>query len=203
MALINSYATLQTAISDHLARSDLSTFLPNFTQTAEDVIYKRLRIRAMETALSGTVASGVLDVPDDYVELKYAYVSAAPVTWLQWVTPEQLYNEYPVRSGSHTPRLISREVDSFIFGPYPSDVDIAGVYYKRLPALSGSNTTNWFTTNAPSVLLYGSLCAAEPFIKNDARLPMWQVMFEQCLKTIEDEEQRERRSGSVPQVRVM
>jgi len=32
VAIITSYSTLQTAISDYLARSDLSTWLPNFTQ---------------------------------------------------------------------------------------------------------------------------------------------------------------------------
>ena len=200
MALITNYATLQTAIADWLARDDLTTFLPNFTQNAEARLYRDLRIRAMETALSGTIASGVLAVPSTYVELKYAYVNTAPITWLRRQPPEFIYSRYPVRSGSaEIPKFIAREASNFIFGPYPGDYDVVGIYYARLTSLDGTtNTTNWFTTNAPDVLLYGSLVAAEPFIKNDPRLPMWKMLYDEAIASIKEEERRESRSGSTP-----
>jgi hypothetical protein len=201
MAIINSYATLQTAVGDYLARSDLSTFLPNFVQNCEGKLYKNLRIRAMETALSGTISSGVLAVPSDYVELKYAYINSTPVRALERVPVEQIYSEYPVRSGAEYPRYIAREGSNFIFGPYPGDHGVVGIYYARFAALSGSNTTNWFTTNAPDVLLYGALLEAEPFIKNDARLILWKSMYDNAVQAIMDEEKREGRSGSAPRIR--
>jgi hypothetical protein len=203
MAIIVNYATLQTAIANWLNSDDLTTFLPNFTQNAESMLYKELRIRAMETALSGTIAGGVLAVPSDYLELKYAYVNASPITFLQRVPPEQLLTEYPLRSGSSYPRLISREAENFIFGPYPSAVDVAGIYYARLDPLSGSNTTNWFTANAPDALLYGSLLAAESFIQGDPRIPLWKAAYDMAVKAIKDEERRENHSGSAPRVRAM
>ncbi len=203
MAIINSYATLQTAIADYLNRGDLTTFLPNFTQAAESKLYKALRIRAMETALSGTIASGVLAVPNDYVELKRAHVVLSPVQQLQRVAPEWIYTQYAVRSGSAIPKYIAREAGNFIFGPYPANHDVAGIYYARLPALSASNTTNWFTANAPDLLLYGSLLEAEPFIVNDPRLPVWKAFYDSAFQTVVDEERRESRSGSVPAMRVV
>lgn len=202
MAIITNYATLQTAVADYLARSDLTTFLPNFTQNAESKLYKALRIRAMETALSGTISGGVLAVPADYVELKYAYVNTTPVTFLQRVPPEQIYTEYPVRSGSSSPRYIAREASNFIFGPYAGSFAVAGIYYARLVALSASNTTNWFTANAPDLLLYGSLLEAEPFIQNDPRLATWKLGYDLAFKAVADEEKRESRSGSAPRIRV-
>lgn len=193
---------MQTAIGDYLARSDLSTFLPNFTQNAESKLYKELRINAMETALSGTIASGVLAVPNDYVELKTAYVSMTPIRFLKRATPEEIYSKYPVRSGGEIPSLIGHEGSNFIFGPYPGAYTIAGIYYKRLTALSGSNLTNWFTTNAPDALLYGSLLEAEPFLGSDPRVPLWKAAYDIAVKNIKDEEMRERYSGSSKQMRL-
>ncbi len=202
MAIITNYATLQTAIANYLARDDLATFLPNFTQNCEAKLYKELRIRAMETALSGTISSGVLAVPNDYVELKYAYITTSPVQFLSRITAEKLYENYPVRSGASVPQVISREAGNFIFGPYPGAYTIAGVYYARLASLSASNTTNWFTTNAPDVLLYGSLLEAELFIANDQRIPLWKAAYDIALKAIKDEDRREGMSGSAPRARV-
>lgn len=202
MAVITNYATLITAIQDFLNRSDLSSFAPNFLQNCEAKLYKNLRIRAMETALSGTISSGVLAVPSDFVELKYAYVNTSPVQHLRKVTQEVIYTEYPVRSGAAIPKVISREAGNFVFGPYPGDYDIRGIYYARLTSLGASNTTNWFTANAPDLLLYGALIEAEPFIESDERMLTWKALYDAAYKSVEDEEKRESRSGSVPQIRL-
>lgn len=203
MAIITNYATLQTAIGDYLNRSDLTTFLPNFTQACESKLYKQLRINAMETALSVAISGGVATVPADYLELKYAYVDTTPVQFLKRSSPEEIYSRYSVRAGTaDIPRLIAREASNFIFGPYPADYTIKGIYYKRLTALSGSNTTNWFTTNAPDVLLYGSLLEAAPFLLNDERIPLWKSAYDFAMKNIQDEEMRERYSGSSKQIRL-
>lgn len=202
MALVTNYATLVTAIEDYLAVSDLSSWVPNFLQNAQAKLYRSLRIRAMETALSGTISSGVIALPSDYLDLKHAYVNTSPVKFLERTTPEEIYRNYPTRSASGKPHWIAREAGNFIFGPYPDDTySIAGVYYARLTLLSGSNTTNWFTTNAPDVLIYGALLEAQPFIMNDARIPVWRAMFDEAVETLIREERKEKHSGSTLQIR--
>lgn len=198
MAIITNYATLQTAIGDYLGRSDLSTFLPNFTQACEMKLYRDLRIRAMETALNVTISGGVAAVPTSpiFLDLKYAYVNTVPVTSLDRVPPDDIYARYPVRQGvSEIPRVIAVEGSNFIFGPYPGDYNIKGIYYTRFAPLSASNTTNWFTTNATDALLYGSLLEAAPFLADDPRVPMWQVAFDRAIQSIKKEEARARTSG--------
>jgi len=204
MAIITSYATLQTAIADYLNRSDLTTFLPNFTQAAENKLYKNLRIRAMENALNVTISSGVAAVPTSpaYLELKYAYATTTPITKLHRIPPEQIYEKYPVRSGSNIPKYISVEGSNFIFGPYPGNYTINGIYYGRLTALSGSNTSNWFTDNAPDLLLYGSLLEAESFIRDDPRLATWKALYDLAFKAVRDEELRQKSSGGSLATRV-
>jgi hypothetical protein len=197
MALITDYTTLTTAIADYLARNDLTTFVPNFLQNCQNKLYRTMRIRAMETALAGTMASGVLALPADYLELKQAYIDTNPPVPLERTTRELIYSKYRAGNLSGRPRSIARDIDSFIFGPAPdSDYDVAGTYYKLLPILSGDNTTNWFTDNASELLLYGSLLEAQPFLMNDKRIGVWQNFFNDSMASIDLSEQMENHSGS-------
>lgn len=202
MAAITDYATLVTAVGDYLARSDLSGFIPNFIQNSQGKLHRTLKIRAMEATLSGTIANGVLAVPTDYRQLKFANVNGNTLISLERTTPEYIYARYPARSGAADPKYIARVGDNFIFGPYPGDVDIIGTYYKRLPLLSASNTTNWFTENAADALLYGAVLEAQPFLMNDKRIPVWSELFTQSVNTIMDDDEEENHSGSNLSIKV-
>jgi len=194
---ITTYSELKTAVGNWLNRSDLTTYIPDLVMLGEKRVYRDLRIRAMETALSSTISSGVIALPSDYIELKSAYVDGSPTQILQRKTSEFIYTNYPARSSSGKPKFIGREGSSFIFGPYPdSAYTVKGIYYARLSALSTSNETNWFTTNAPDILLFASLIEAEVFIKNDERLPVWQTKYDQIAAQLTAEDQREQYSGS-------
>jgi len=194
---LSTFSDLKDAILDHLDRPDLVAFDDDFLKIGENRIYRDLRIRAMEAAYSAVISSGSASLPSDYVELKSAYVNSSPTRALERATVEFIYKQYPTRSAEGKPRYIAREGSSFIFGPYPDDsYTINGIYYKRLTALSSSNTTNWFTDNAPEILLYAGLCAAEKFLGNDARVPLWNSMYETLREAIQAEDRKEQFSGS-------
>ncbi|MHC4302585.1 MAG: phage adaptor protein [Planctomycetota bacterium] len=189
MAIITNYATLQTAVADYLARDDLTTFVPNFIQNCENKLRRTLNLRNEETALSVNVSSGVAAVPADFKKLKFAYYDATPVYLLQWVPIEELYRDFPDRStNSATPSVISREGANFVFGPVAADSTAAlkGIYYAKQDPLRTTDPS-WYATNAPEVLLYGSLLEAEPFIHNDARLPVWQTLYTDAVRSLIDE----------------
>lgn len=194
---IATFAQLKTAVASFLHRSDLTSSIPDFIRLGEDRIYRELRIRAMETSLNTPIAAGVIAVPADYIEMKHVYIDGSPVQYLQRKPPEWIYENYPTRSADGQPKFMAQEAGNFIFGPYPdSTYTVRGVYYKRLTALSDSNTTNWFTTNASGILLFAALLEASPFVKNDERVVLWDAKYEEEKKGIEDEEKRERFSGS-------
>jgi hypothetical protein len=131
MAVITSNATLETAVADYLARDDLSTFVPNFVQNAENKLFRRLNLRVEETALSVSVTNGVGRVPERFKRLKFAYVPDSPTRLLEWVSLEDLYRQYPTRSGANTPCLISRDGPEFVFGPFAKDFTLTGTYYRK------------------------------------------------------------------------
>lgn len=205
MALVTDYATLVTAVGDFLNRADLATFIPNFLQNAENTLYKKLRIRAMENALSVTTAAGIAAVPTSpvFLELKYAYVNQSPVVPLSRIPAEQIFELSPNRTITKTPRFIAVDATNFIFAPYPTDgLTIKGIYYGRLTALSGANTTNWFTTYAPDLLLYGSLIEAAPFLLGDERIQTWNAFYQRAYDAVSSEERRQQQSGGKLSTRI-
>lgn len=189
---IATYAELKTAIATWTKRDDLTALIPDFIRMGELRIYRELRIRAMEAALSETIASGSITIPDGYVDMKFLYIDATPVQALQRKSTEWMYANYPTRSSDGKPLFYARERDSIIFGPYPdSTYSVAGVYYKRLDALSDTNTTNWFTTNAPDLLLFASLCEAAPYMEEDNRIAVWEQKFSTLGAAIQREDTAE------------
>jgi hypothetical protein len=197
--MITSYATLQTAIQG-FAQNDGANFvakIPEFIASAEERIYNDLRIRAMEAAFSEAIASGVVAVPSGFIEWKHLYIDGAPVQKLSRESAEWIYTNYPTRSACGKPKYFAREAESIIFAPYPdSTYTVKGVYYKRLTALSDSNTTNWFIVNAPDLLKYASLCESAAF-SADERLPLWEQKYQAIAMRLKLTDARESHSGSL------
>ena len=197
MALAN-YSDLQASIADWLARDDLTSAIVDFIALGEARIYRELRVRAMETTFSDTIASGVIALPSGYKELKNAYVDGSPTQKLSRKTAEWIYSEYPSRSAEAKPVVIAREGSNFIFGPFPdSTYTIKGIYYKKLDPLSDSNPTNWLTDDNPDLILYASLLASQPYNMADDRLPVWSSLYKKAKATAQAEDKREELSGSI------
>lgn len=194
---IEDYETLQGAIANWLHRADLTSEIPGFIQLGENRIYRDLRVRQMETSFSTAIASGVIAVPTGYMEMKYAYINGSPMVKMARKDPEWIYHNYPSRSSGGTPRFFAREAENLIFGPYPdSTYTVKGVYYKRLAALSTTNTSNWLITDVPDLLLFASLCEAAPWMFNDERIQVWEGKYKSIKDRVERNDAQEEFSGS-------
>ena len=193
---INSFSTLKTAAQNWIDRTDIADRVDEFITLGEARIYRKLRIRAMETALSDTIASGVIAVPSDYRALKHAYVNGTPVQWLEQQSTEFIIENYPTRSSTNKPKFIAQDGGNFIFGPYPdSAYTINGTYYAALTALGTGNETNWFTANAPDLLLFATLAEAAGFEMNDEKEVKWATRFERAIADIQKEDNRQMRGS--------
>lgn len=74
---------------------------------------------------------------------------------------------------------------TFIVAPTPDQAYPFEYAYLELPEpLSESNQTNWLTNYAPDVLLYASLLAAIPFLKDDERVPVWNQYYKESLASL-------------------
>ena len=193
---INSFSTLKTAVQNWIDRTDIADRVDEFIALGEARIYRELRIRAMETALSDTIASGVISVPSDFRALKHAYVNGTPVQWLEQQTTEFIIENYPTRSSTSKPKFIAQDGGNFIFGPYPdSAYTINGTYYAALTAFGTGNETNWFTSNAPDLLLYAALTEAYGLEMDAEMEAKWAARFERAKNAIKKEDNRQMRGS--------
>ena len=198
MAVITSFSTLKTAVLDWLERADDTTMAATggpvdvMIDLAEDKIYRKLRLRFMEASTSPTIASGVVAVPSDFLELKQAHVVTNPVTRLEPKNAEWIYANYPQRSADSTPQFIAQEGEEFIFGPYPdANKDVTLRYYQRPAALSLTNETNWLTTHASDILLNGALLESIGYLGMDERVPYWQAAYNEQMRELETQRRDE------------
>lgn len=196
---ISNYTELKTAVDNWLDRTDLTDRVPEFIALGEARIYRNLRVRGMEARdTSTTIVGGTqyYTLPTDFIEARNVQINTNPVRVLKYLTPEQMDVEYPY---TYTGQPIAYTIigEEIQLGPVPAQggtLEIA--YYKRLAALSDSNLTNWLTSNAPDLLLYGSLIEAEAFLVNDPRVPLWKAAFDEAIAEWNRQEMSGRHSGS-------
>jgi hypothetical protein len=191
---ISTYTELQSACENWLDRSDLDSRIPEFIALAEDTINKRLRIRAMEQRVTASISSEYLSLPTGFLEMRNFQLNTTPKQTLRFVTPEHIDTFW---SGSTTGKPV---VYTFLGGeiqvaPSPDSTYTAEMaFYEKWDIATDS--TNWLLTNAPSVYLYGALLQAEPFLKNDKRISVWEQRFEKALMDVDVADKRERWSGN-------
>jgi len=164
---IVSYATLKTAISEWDA-SDLSSDVDVFIDMAEAYFNLKLRLRQMETTDDLTPTSNVCTLPTDYIEYKRVVEKASIRRKLAYITEDAADELYPTRSsGLACHFMILGETLTAL--PLSSN-DIELTYYQKIPALSGSNTTNWLLLAHPNLYLHTCLLYAAEWRKDTARL---------------------------------
>ena len=201
---IGTFAQLKTAAANWLDRSDLTDRIPEFIALAEARFNRVLRIRDMETvstAISTAAGTREYDLPTRFVQMKEFHLSTDPITPLAYITPEMM-SRMQAGSSKSKPQVFTIIADKVRLGPNPDAVYTTSMlYYQAFAALSDSATTNDMLTNNPDVYLYGTLLEAEPFIMNDERVPLWLAAFEKAVSDIQNQDNKDRHSGS--QLRVM
>ena len=214
---ISNYGELQTSVADWLKRKNLTASIPGLIALGEitlrdgieavtprgDIELLSLRVREMETAKvyapgdsdtdSATVDDAIttIDLPSNYLEAKYFLHGKYSV---ERATPQAVRK---ARESQGIPTLFYRDLDTVYFGKTPTGTDdVTMTYYADFTgALSADSDTNTILTNYPNLYLYAALVAAEPYLFNDKRLPIWESRLKTGLKAAINREKRETRSG--------
>jgi hypothetical protein len=198
--VITDYASLQSAVTDYLDRADLSGVVTTFIAMGESRIYRDLRVRDMEKTTAATITNASFAVPADYVESKNLYVTDSTGNYLyelERVAPFWLRSTYQQQSGQGQPSFYAREAGNFVVGPYPdASYPVTLLYYARLPSLSGTNTTNWLTSNNPDLIFAAAMLEAGTYQQDDQAVSYWETRYQQIAQAIALTDKRERMSGS-------
>jgi len=194
---ITSYADLQTSVANWLNRSDLTLRIPEFIDLAEANFNRDLRHRDMETTITLNTVAGTstIALPSDYLETRAMVNQTTPLVVLEYMTVVQLDTAHAT-SVSGQPYNYTIVGSNYRLGPVPDAVyNIELTYYQRIPALSDANPTNWLLTNHPDAYLFAVLVEAEPYLKNDERLPVWGAKLQRSLEGLKAEASRSAFNG--------
>lgn len=200
---LDTYTGLKAVVADYLARTDLTSQIPDFITLHESRMNKVLRTRHQETVDSAfTINSATEALPTDFLEARTFILSSSPNVVLEYLSPTDLETTY-ASGAAGKPLNFSIIGSNFKFGPSP-DATYTGIltYYAKIPALSASNATNWLLTNYPDLYLYGTLLEAEPFLKNDSRIVTWMGMYDRAIAGLSQADERARWNGSPLSTRV-
>jgi hypothetical protein len=173
-------------MADFLNRDDLTAVLPSFIRLAESRIDRDLRHYRQEKRSTAQLDTQYSAVPADYlspIRLQILDGSTNPVEPISTAQMLQLRADNYDHTGKPTHYALT--AGGLELYPTPDVVYNASlVYYARVAALSGANTTNWLLTEAPDAYLYGSLVHSAPYLKDDAKVAVWDGLYKAAMDNL-------------------
>ncbi len=194
MTQIIDYPSLQTSITEYLARDQDTTLIariPTFIQFAEAKFNRQLFVRQMEqraTALVNTASSEpeFISLPSDFQSMRRVRLSSVTgKPCLEFRSGTQM-DEYRFATSdiAAQPRYFTVFGDEIELAPTPDAAyTIEMVYRQAIPPLA-SNGTNWLLALAPDLYLYGALLESAPYLKEDGRIQTWGIGFTSALNDL-------------------
>lgn len=179
---IGTFAELQTAVASWLHRTDLTARVPEFITLAETRLNGDVKARPMETrtTLTTTASSRFVTLPTDMLDMRRLTLMTAPSDPLEYKSPDQLIDDSRYLDSIGRPTSFTIVGTQIELAPTPdSAYSLELVYRQRIPALSDSATTNWLLTANPNVYLYGALLAAAPWTQDEARMPIYERLYQE------------------------
>lgn len=195
---LSTYSELQASIADWLNKTNLTSVIPDFITLAEAKFNRNIRVSQMENrdTDSTVVGQDYYSLPSDYLALRDIQINSTSVSTLDYMAPEEIDIHYD-SADTGIPKFYTIVGNQIQLAPKPDAVyTLEYSYYQMIPALSDSNTTNWLLTAYPDIYLYGSLLQAEPYLKNDARIPIWKTGLDFGLAELQKADKKYRWSGS-------
>ena len=198
---ITTYAELQTATANWLDRTDLTARIPEFIELAEANFNRVIRQPDMIAKNdSFSIAGRYTTLPTDTLEIVRIVVDLTPVVVLEYLTPEEISQRRIVMTSTGKPyyfTTIGGSTNQLEVLPSPDSTYTSSiVYYTRIAALTDSATTNWLLDSHPDIYLFGTLVEAEPYLKNDERMPILTSKLDKALNDLGLQGQRERHTAS-------
>ena len=188
---IGNYAELQTAVANFMARSDLTSQIPDFITMAESRMSRELETREQEKRSQATLTAGdeYILLPNDFREVREVKINASPTRVLNYYSPSALDSMYS-SNGQGMPEGYSIVGLEMKLRPIPDSAYTSEiVYIGSLPNISNITTPTLFI-RSPDLYLYGALAEGYAYLLDEARAAQYDQKFTRILEEIKVDEQR-------------
>jgi hypothetical protein len=207
VSAIVTYADLQNAVKDYLNRGDLDVQVPLFIQLCEAEIKRRLRRFTVRASI--TIQGDQTALPSACAELRSARLVTGNPNLDQPLIcgTQEMVSEFRANHGAPTgrPQIIGMiNATGMLVAPTPDANYPAEIFYYQglVPLATAPGGINIVLTESPDLYLFGSLAMAEPFLKNDDRLALWQSLANKAYDQLETVASREEYGASLRPMRL-
>lgn len=194
-AVVMTYDSLVLDVQQYLERIDAATLakIPLFIMLCEQKLAADIKFLGNLTvnASTMTVGANIIDKPARWRKTVSMNITVAgerqPVLLRKY---EYLREYWPNATTTEVPKYYcDYDYTHWLVAPTPAlAYEFEVLYYERAQPLDSSNQTNWFTQYSPQAMLYGTLLQAMPYLKNDARLPMWKAEYDEIVRVLKGED---------------
>jgi len=186
---LSTYIGLKMAVSDWLDRPDLDNAIPHFITMAEARLKRDPRVRDQTCRGTWTITADGDALPSDFGRLDAWYHDGTT-----YYGPIEIVSDLGKMKALHgltatgVPRYAAIKGDRLFYAPAPDTTyETKMSYWRKLTALSGSNTTNWLLTGYPDVYLYAALAESVPYLTDETRGELWEGKLEAALSMMRRE----------------
>jgi hypothetical protein len=173
--------------SEVLSDSVIDVFINN----VENKIQRELDLDAFRKFQfsSFTIGSPFITMPDDFAFERGVQIKdqiTGDRTWLEQRDTTFIDEYNKDRSDTGTPKYYANwDQNTMIFAPTPDLAYEIELWYNKTPDhLSSSQTTTWLSTNAPEVLIYGTVAEAFSYLKNPPYVQLYEQKYAQAVQNL-------------------
>lgn len=198
-----TYTELKTSVADWLNRANdpvIMAAIPDFIALVEARFGAHEAIQ-YERRDSLVLNAASVTLPTDCREVRSLYFDDATRRYpIELRTPEEIDPTRigPVVAGIPRKAAVTSNGAALIISPTPDTSYTCWIVYLTKLVPLATTSPNWLLTSYPNVYLYGSLCEAEPYLKNDERIPVWKDKLEEALGDLQKLVERRQFSGNTP-----
>lgn len=183
---------LKTAISDWMARNDVSGSADDFITLGEARLNRLLGPVATTATLTGVIGSKTIDISSLSVqEPQNLYFTSGEVEY--YLTPRAL-GTYSISTVQGLPSIWAIEGNTITLDRELDDAYSFRFVYLGRFALSDSAPTNEFLTNNPDLYMAASIVWGSVYTKDLPQAAMWKQMLDEFTAEVAHENSRKKRS---------
>jgi hypothetical protein len=210
---IDTYAKLQSSISDILNREDLIADVTKYSGGTIEGVVKRairrtelrvqrdLRVRQMEASSAMTFTAGniIYALPSDFMSARLLFITGTPRYVITQTTLDGIYAEFAA-DANQRPIKFAISGNNLHVQPTPDATYGATLfYYQEIPTLSDTNASNWLLEDAPDIYEYGSLMECTTYLRDDQRLQVWTQLYNEGIRLLNGDDSTARFTGVLQQ----
>ena len=189
---LSTYADLIAAVPAYITRRDASeSLIQTWIALGEARINRELRTNKMLQRADADITDEYSATPGDFMAPRSIRLWDAPYTPLAFLSPEQM----AAFKGSQPSGVLTAWAmigGQFWYLPVPtSTVKVELVYYKAIPPLTTTNTSNWVLTYHPDLYLAAACLEAAFYYEDDDAQQRWQGKFDSALMSIHEADKRD------------